>query len=85
MRRGRFLLTWVLTMSACLCALTLFLAGLKRYYVWSWVAYTIPPVQEFGPDNLAPDFTLRDLDGQPFHLAEEVVRSPLVLQIGSFS
>ena len=85
MRKRRFLVTWLLTMAACLCALMLILAVIGQSYCWWWQGYTPPPVRDFGPDNLAPDFTLRDLDGQPFHLAEEAAKSPLVLEIGSFT
>ena len=81
----RFIVNWLLSLAICLCALMLILAGMGRSYCWWWQRYALPLVPEFGPDNLAPDFTLRDLDGQPFHLAEEVVKSPVVLEIGSYS
>lgn len=80
-----FLASWLLTSAILFCTGTLILALNGRFYLWSWAAYDPLPLKEFGPDDLAPDFTLRDLRGRPFHLAEELQKSPVVLEIGSFT
>jgi hypothetical protein len=34
---------------------------------------------------MLPDFTLRDLEGKSFHLAEEAAKRPIVVEVGSFT
>lgn len=81
----RLLASWLLTSAVFLGAIAFFLTLGQRYYVWSWLVYGPPRPPELKAGDLAPDFTLRDLKGTPFHLAEEVLESPVVVEIGSFS
>jgi thiol-disulfide isomerase/thioredoxin len=49
---------------------------------------TVPPTFEEtapGVGDSAPDFVLRDADGQAFHLAEHVREKPVVIEFGSLS
>jgi hypothetical protein len=35
--------------------------------------------------EVAPEFTLRDVDGKPFRLARELARMPVLIEFGSFT
>jgi hypothetical protein len=85
MRSRRLLLLWLVVVATLGCGATLTLALTARVYRRHWDTFTPPLVEEFGPDNQAPDFTLRDLDGESFHLALAAARTPIVLEIGSFT
>lgn len=83
--RQHLVVSWLLASAIILCAGTLILAADGRLYLWWWTNHQPSLPKDFGPDGLAPDFTLLDLEGRPFHLSEEVHKSPVVLEVGSFS
>ncbi len=76
---------WSLTLGAGLGAVTLILLVTWYISVTSSLSQPLPSSREFVADHPAPDFTLRDLDGESFHLAEEWVKGPVVLEIGSWT
>jgi hypothetical protein len=85
MRRSRFVLVWLILSAIFIFGLTFLVALSATVYRTHWAAFTPPREDEFGPENRAPDFTLQSLDGTSFHLAEAVDRTPVVLEIGSFT
>jgi hypothetical protein len=86
MRNRRFLLAWTLSSAACLIVMVLTLGVVWQAEAWQWSTWTPPPiVVELGPGELAPDFTLLDLEGKSFHLAEEAAKLPIVIELGSFT
>lgn len=83
---------WRQLIASCFLTSVIFLGPLAlfcilsgRYDLWSWACSDPSGQVQDRADMLAPDFTLRDLEGRRFHLAEEVLKSPVVLEIGSFS
>jgi hypothetical protein len=86
MKSKRFLRNGLLALGLSACAIGLFVAGTWGFFVWRWAVWTPEPWTELlEVGDAAPDFTLRDLDGKPFHLAEEAAKLPIVLEIGSFT
>ena len=87
MKKRRFILAWLLTSALILGGINGALALTGAIYQWRWDAWTPPrhdPLQlDVGDD--APDFTLRDLEGKSFHLAEEAAKRPIVVEVGSFT
>jgi cytochrome oxidase Cu insertion factor (SCO1/SenC/PrrC family) len=85
LRSGRrWLLRWLAALAAVLAVAALVLLAGWHVFLARWDNRTFAPPPEF-VGTPAPDFTLRDLDGQPFHLGEECRKRPVVLEIGSWT
>ena len=85
MRMKRAVVVWLLLSMLGLGGVALLLSLTWIASDWQWSNNNPPFYFHLGPGDLAPDFTLRDLDGKSFHLAEEAAKSPIVLEIGSFT
>lgn len=77
--------SWLVTSVIFFGPVALFFILSGRHDLWAWAFSGSTQSAERRSGEMAPDFTLRDLEGTPFHLAEEVLKSPVVLEIGSFS
>jgi cytochrome oxidase Cu insertion factor (SCO1/SenC/PrrC family) len=87
MKKRRFVLAWLLASALILGGISGALALTEAMYQWQWDAWTPSrddPL-ELDVGDPAPDFTLRDLEGKPFHLTEETAKRPIVVEVGSFT
>jgi hypothetical protein len=69
------------------CLLGVFLVAQLIVKIEPFLRPHVPNFEETPPTvgALAPDFTLMDIEGRPYHLAENLGQRPTVIEFGSFS